>query len=487
MFNFNEDLLYEEISFDEDYARIHHVIEANNLRALIRNNDLSNAYPLITSSPKFSINMFEISDLPYIVLSHLILNHTKKKKDPCGIVLLSEKQTHPTPFSKRINELITHKLFVVENNLVFLETSMTKAKEIFKNSREFERETNSNRLSGLEQVFKALNPTFQAHSYFKRDDALIVVCPKFKIADYIIMLNALPTLFPEKYEITVKERNFLNSILTKNNEVYLKEGNKYLLEQHKINFKNKLQQLAVKDIDDRIHYTQQKIEDAKRDIVHYETSLNESVTRHSIYNTTLDQLFVTKEAHCPEDATDLTDFLYKVKGITKIEFEHNGTLIFNVIMPLTLYSDSAAKMLSKTFKENSASQKLFNLIFIEKKYMLRASARLNFNPINFTVAKMDNLAQNIQTSIPNPHLDYFNCFGSHRSALKQYSKTNDKIGAISKILDIVGNVNFTDSAVMSRFKPTIQNIIDLQPEDKLFINQEGKEFTYKEIIENEKI
>lgn len=156
-------------------------------------------------------------------------------------------------------------------------------------------------------------------------------------------------------------------------------------------------------------------------------------------------------------------------------------------MPLTLYSDSAAKMLSKTFKENSASQKLFNLIFIEKKYMLRASARLNFNPIDFTVAKIDNLAQNIQTSIPNPHLDYFNCFGSHRFALKQYSRTNDKIGAISKILDIVGNVNFTDSAVMSRFKPTIQNIIDLQPEDKLFINQEGKEFTYKEIIENEKI
>lgn len=487
MFNFNENILYKNINFDEDYAKIHHVNEINNLRTLIRNNDLSNAYPLVNSNSNASISMFEISDLPYIVLSHLILNNAKNKKEPYGVVMISEKHHFPPDFFRKLNELIMNKLFEVENNLVFIETGMTKAKEIFKNSRDFEKETYSNRLPGLEQVFKMQNPTLQAHSYFKRNDSLIVVCPKFKITDYIIMLTALPTLFPDKYEITVKERNFLNSILTKNNEVYLKEGNKYLTEQHKINFKNKLQQLDIKDLKDRINYSRQNQEKAQRDIIQYETLLNEAISEHTLYTRTLEQLLVAKESHCPEDVTDLTDFLYKVKGITKIEFEPIGNLLFNIVTPLTLYSDSAAKMLANTFPKNSVYQKLFNLIFIEKKYMLRASAKISFDPRSFTVDNKENIAQNTQISISNPHLDYFNCFGSHRAALKQYKNTNDKIGAISKILDIVGNINFTDSAVMSRFKTTFRDIIDIKYTTKLFINQEGKEFTYEEIIENEKV
>lgn len=92
--------------------------------------------------------------------------------------------------------------------------------------------------------------------------------------------------------------------------------------------------------------------------------------------------------------------------------------------------------------------------------------------------------------IPNPHLNYYNCFGTTATELAKFGRLYETFEQYLTILiTSVANLNISDLTVMNKFFEickTLDNSLENDVETKLFVNLEtGEELSIKELKETD--
>lgn len=84
----------------------------------------------------------------------------------------------------------------------------------------------------------------------------------------------------------------------------------------------------------------------------------------------------------------------------------------------------------------------------------------------------------IKGYVPNPHLQYHNCFGQNGPDIVAQLKMGDPIGAIECAINCVKHVNVDETT--ATFKPFLQRLA--KNDQKCIVNKEGVEMTLTEAI-----
>lgn len=163
-----------------------------------------------------------------------------------------------------------------------------------------------------------------------------------------------------------------------------------------------------------------KIREQSKELMRLENNDDESLV--------LDELFNYLNRHRTiKNVTPLMDFIV-------IDFE----------APILYYTDYAIKKIIKNYPE--IKQNILNL-FLEKRFQLYTSCSICFYPDTFRVGSNPKNPDEIEF-FGHPHINRYNCFGSHRTEIDKAAMKSDYIGAIEQINQAVMNINFYDSCVI---------------------------------------
>ena len=97
-------------------------------------------------------------------------------------------------------------------------------------------------------------------------------------------------------------------------------------------------------------------------------------------------------------------------------------------------------------------EKLYRAIFSDNMYKLRICAAYKVDMRSgLTGLRHFNLPSESRTYFPNPHIQHFGCIGNYAGRFQEYMQKRDYVGAIDQAVVSARNLNFFDSAVMSKF------------------------------------
>lgn len=97
-------------------------------------------------------------------------------------------------------------------------------------------------------------------------------------------------------------------------------------------------------------------------------------------------------------------------------------------------------------------ENLYRAIFNEGKYKLRICAAYTVNmQTGLKAIKNYAFPHESKTYFPNPHIQQFGCIGSYAGRFQEYLAKRDYVGAIDQAVVSARNLNFYDSAPISRF------------------------------------
>lgn len=96
--------------------------------------------------------------------------------------------------------------------------------------------------------------------------------------------------------------------------------------------------------------------------------------------------------------------------------------------------------------------KLIKAIFIDEKLHIKfcAAYRFNLNGNVYALSHHD-FPEEIESCMPNTHIDQFQCMGGYERTINQLLKDNNYIGAIEQCIASCKSLNWGDSTVMGRF------------------------------------
>lgn len=155
----------------------------------------------------------------------------------------------------------------------------------------------------------------------------------------------------------------------------------------------------------------------------------------------------------------------------------NGKLFFLCSAQLTAYDKRAAKnyINGSCFEKDSMLQKFYKHIFIDEELMLQFSEEVIFDFTNKTILAGHGYADRLRdanSAIPNPHHWYFNCWGNYKTQLLRMLADCNLEGAFYTVKNAIGSLNFTDGAVLGRFKTVMEAVIALTYTPKFILWRE---------------
>lgn len=151
-----------------------------------------------------------------------------------------------------------------------------------------------------------------------------------------------------------------------------------------------------------------------------------------------------------------------------------GKLYFLCSAQLTAYDKRAAKSYinGSCFEPGSMLQKFYQHIFLDEELILQFSEEVVLDFANKTVAAGQDYANRLtdfNQTIPNPHHWYFNCWGNYKTQLTRMISDCNLEGAFYTIKNAIGSINFTDGAVLGRFKNIMHGIVELDYTPKFIL------------------
>ena len=157
---------------------------------------------------------------------------------------------------------------------------------------------------------------------------------------------------------------------------------------------------------------------------------------------------------------DLQDYLKTCKDkVSYIKAENNAlTLIYRT--QLIYFEEDLLKPYFRSSRSNVVTQaakwkqQLMKDLFINKKYTLQIESSIMLDLANksFRYIPVTNLISTSQLQgIPNPHHNYYNCWGDNQPIIFKAIQDGDYLQAILTAFAAMSGLNLSDTAVIDRF------------------------------------
>lgn len=210
----------------------------------------------------------------------------------------------------------------------------------------------------------------------------------------------------------------------------------------------------------------QKLSTKDSDIRSYESALEKYYRERAQLLGELAQIENEKSTY-DKDAVRLLVDKNVIYGLRTDQLTNgSGRLLFLCSAQLTAYDKRAAKnyINGSCFEKGSLLQKFYQHIFLNEELMLQFSEEVIFDFTNKTIlAGQGHVSRLIDfnRAIPNPHHWYFNCWGNYKTQLLRMLADCNLEGAFYTVKNAIGSLNFTDGAVLNRFKAVMESVIGL--------------------------
>lgn len=221
----------------------------------------------------------------------------------------------------------------------------------------------------------------------------------------------------------------------------------------------------------------QKLSAKESDIRSYESALEKYYRERAQLLGELAQIENEKSAY-DKDAVRLLVDKNVIHGLRTDQLTNgSGRLFFLCSAQLTAYDKRAAKnyINGSCFEKDSILQKFYQHVFLDEELMLQFSEEVIFDFTNKTILAGHGYASRLidfNTAIPNPHHWYFNCWGNYKTQLLRMLADCNLEGAFYTVKNAIGSLNFTDGAVLGRFKTVMEAIIELTYTPKFILWRE---------------
>lgn len=221
----------------------------------------------------------------------------------------------------------------------------------------------------------------------------------------------------------------------------------------------------------------QKLNAKETDIRSYESALEKYYRERAQLLGELAQIENEKSAY-DKDAIKLLVDKNVIHGLRTDQLvDGRGRLLFLCSAKLTAYDKRAAKnyINGSCFEPNSILQKFYKHIFLDEELMLQFSEEVIFDFTNKAILAGHGYANRLidfNTTIPNPHHWYFNCWGNYKTQLLRMLADCNLESAFYTVKNAIGSLNFTDGAVLGRFKTVMEAVIELNYRPKFILWRE---------------
>lgn len=356
--------------------------------------------------------------------------------------------------------------------------------------------------NSVEELDPALNKYLEINNYHiktyktKEKSATIITLNDSISADFVyILLGFAPKLLPDLFnqQSIVKHQKFLTQLNSLCKDCKYNSIDELLIKLANIDIK-KMQEESLKLLlKENMVFN---IKSRKEALERQATKLrNQASSLLQDYNFIIRQLndinYQIAADPDPDQYKGVIDYFVHTPAIHIDSVgTSNGTITYDVVSYLSQYDIDEYMLHTDKFtkpvygsiptEKQARYKKLFDLIFIERKYKIKvaSSYRLVIDGIGRIEVcgntNRDDLIKKYGPLLLSPHMEY-NCAGTFPSEWNNALQNNDYISAINYTIALASSISWHDSPVVNKFGQMIQG--------HKCIEDNGKYYTGNEMIE----
>ena len=333
----------------------------------------------------------------------------------------------------------------------------------------FEREFEANRKGWqrLEKVTIYLKKWCSAQCFLNHaNKAAFLLVENIDMGTFHIVESAAPALFPwyiDPKTITPDELEFIKSLNNRTSEAYIGFLSKCASQY---DFRDAFIRLKLKGIESvyerrRAEEMEREISNIDNNIMHLSNDMASYLRQRRDREATL--LGLQLKINQAQDSSELMEYFLCNKHLKLLAVE--GTSVrFSAFDYLTFYDeDMASRMISNhsSYVYNYCSsggitaedmEMLMNAIFIDQTLKVKFVSEYSVS-LEGSVGGVGHYYDRVSFPdyMPNPHIYFHSCLGSHRQFIQERLTARDYIGAIEQCISSAKSLNFGDSTVMKEF------------------------------------
>ena len=312
-------------------------------------------------------------------------------------------------------------------------------------------------------------------------DLVVWHCAQFFIPKYF-------RIFKEK-PITKEETSFLETL------TFRMSGN-YVTKLTELTYTDSFRQYVLKDqlISFEKKLFAKKVEAAKRNLQNFEMEMEAAMTKYrKACEQRIEALALVSGLKSMEDGiqehTELQDYLMNNQRIANVSL--NGSNISFVVKTYLAphhieewETISSRRQVFSSYTTNKVPDPddvklLLDAILSENRSLkLRMCAYFSMDYFGSEVTSSKRYNFGLKDYIPNPHLNYHNCFGQNKLAILEQLKDGDAVGAIECAVACAQRVNIHESMT---FNPFVKELLDFK--GKCLVADDGTELSPMEAID----
>lgn len=323
----------------------------------------------------------------------------------------------------------------------------------------------------LEKVSLFYKKSFKADCYINESDRKVVLFVDNLTARRLHYLQCgifamLPWYFNPEDGVTKEEMSVIEALKDGNKDDYLSALQTIAdnLDFRSAFIRNALNEIEKVAYRTELHRAQRDLERIAREIDNYLADIR----NHMNTKNDLDIKILGLSTKLNEDAEDseLTEYFLCNKKLILSRVDES-VITFVVKDYLTYFDEDMAR----TVIDNKYSfvyepdgdplddliprddiKKLMTAIFVDQSLKFRVCAAYRIK-LGSSVEALQGFDYDVECndSMPNPHIDRYECLGTYAQAINQCLGKNDAIGAIEQCVASCKSLNFADSAVMKVF------------------------------------
>lgn len=311
-----------------------------------------------------------------------------------------------------------------------------------------------------------------------------------------LLVNAVPWAFKKKDADLARE--IMTSLTSaQNSDAFIAIMQRLQDERYdmrKLRIFNQLGKFESATAERGISVTRSALEDIERQVTDYLRALGELTMNRQRNEAMLRGYEEMKNG--AENGT-LATYIYRSKRINLLNTDPNGEYLdFIVKGYISNFSGGSETIIERAYRdphnvirrnctEDFSYEDMARLMqaCVDGEIKIRACARIFLripNGVDREKSKHYPYPEDeYATYTPNPHLDYYGCFGGNREEIAKFAREGDIIGAIEQCVNAMSSLALDDTSVSGRF---INDLCTKQPQ--CFELPDGRVVGLREAIEN---
>ena len=328
------------------------------------------------------------------------------------------------------------------------------------------------KLEGWERVLSITafySRLFNVSCFINRETrrSILLLYDRLTIARWHFLQSCMPAMMPwffKEHPASPDEKAMLQSLAGDYKEVYLDLV--YKIANEKYNLRKLYVDAALtgygkKRFESSISNAEAELKDQMKRMDELIEELEDCNRRR---NEAIDRINGLKLLAESSEGNDTRDFFLSNDSLV-LEYVSEYSIKFGV---KTYALDYDPDVLETVMKQRNSwfqcatenVQKLMDLVFIQERARMKMCGAFTFNGSGVSIATDRMRDVEYRDYMPNPHLFEFKCFGDNLPLIQACLRDGDEIGALSQTITAAGNLNFNDTAVMSRFELDLNKVFD---------------------------